>query len=199
MSTAVRRVEEREEATSHSRPLSWYGMIFFIASEAVFFANLIAAYLYLRVRDGSAFNPLGTGHVELDKTLAAINTVILLSSSIPMHLAGRSIAKGDRSGLKRWLPLTIILGATFIGIQMYEYLNNGFGPDRGVVGSTFYVLTGFHGAHVTAGIVFLAVCFFRSMRGDFTKDRHFAVTAAEMYWHFVDAVWIILVTTLYFL
>ena len=179
--------------------MSWYGMVFFLASEAVFFANLIAAYLYLRVRDGSAFNPVGSTHAELDTALAAVNTVILLSSSIPMHLAGRSIAKGNIAGLKRWLPVTIVMGAAFVSIQLYEYVNNGFGPNTGVVGSTFYVLTGFHGAHVTAGIILLLVCFFRSLRGDFTKDRHFAVTAGEMYWHFVDAVWIVLFTTLYVL
>ena len=199
MSTAVRRAEAHEEATPHARSMAWYGMVFFIASEAVFFANLIAAYLYLRVRDGSSFNPAGSGHAELDLRLAAVNTVILLSSSIPMHLAGRSIAKGDRGGLKRWLPLTIVLGAIFIGIQLWEYVHNGFGPDTGVVGSTFYVLTGFHGAHVTAGLILLAVCFFRSLRGDFSKEHHFAVTAGEMYWHFVDFVWIFLFTTLYVL
>ncbi|HLJ80531.1 MAG TPA: cytochrome c oxidase subunit 3 [Ktedonobacterales bacterium] len=199
MSTAVSRTEAHDEAAPHARPIAWYGMVFFIASEAVFFANLIAAYLYLRVRDGASFNPVGSTHAELDTALAAVNTVILLSSSIPMHLAGRSIAKGNRRGLKMWLPATIILGAAFVSIQLYEYVNNGFGPDRGAVGSTFYVLTGFHGAHVTAGIILLLVCFFRSLRGDFTKDRHFAVTAGEMYWHFVDAVWIVLFTSLYVL
>lgn len=199
MSTAVTRTEAHEESTPHARTMAWYGMVFFIASEAVFFANLIAAYLYLRVRDGSSFNPVGSSHATLDTGLAAINTVILLSSSIPMHFAGRSIAKGNVAGLKRWLPVTIILGATFISIQLYEYINNGFGPSNGVVGSTFYVLTGFHGAHVSAGIILLLVCFFRSLRGDFSKDRHFAVTAGEMYWHFVDAVWIVLFTVLYVL
>jgi heme/copper-type cytochrome/quinol oxidase subunit 3 len=198
MSTVVRQTETtHEEAKAPSRPLGWYGMVFFIASEAVFFANLIASYLYLRVRAGQW--PPASPHIEVDKTLALVNTVILLSSSIPMHWAGRSAVKGNRRGLFYGLLATIILGATFIGIQAYEYVNNGFGPNDGIFGSVFYTLTGFHGAHVTVGLLFLTVCLIRTARGDFTKDRHFAVNAAEMYWHFVDAVWIFLVTLLYLL
>ncbi len=198
MSTVVSKAEAREEGKAPGRGLGWYGMIFFIASEAVFFANLIAAYLYLRVRAG-AWPPAGSGHVEVDKVLAGVNTIILLSSSFPMHYAARSISKGNKRGLTLGLLGTIVLGATFLSIQAYEYATNGFGPSSGIFGSVFYTLTGFHGAHVTAGLLFLLVCFFRSLRGDFSKDRHFAVNAAEMYWHFVDVVWIFLVTLLYFL
>ena len=200
MTTVVNRPElATQQHEPSTRGLGWYGMVFFIASEAVFFANLIASYLYLKVRDGASFNPTGSGHVELDKTLALVNTLILLSSSFPMHFAARGIAKGNKRTLTIGLALTFILGAIFIGIQIFEYVNNSFGPDRGVVGSTFYTLTGFHGAHVTAGLLFLGVCFFRSLRGDFNKERHFAVTAAEMYWHFVDVVWIIVMSLVYFL
>jgi cytochrome c oxidase subunit III len=200
MTTVVSRpqaaVEEHQPST---RSMGWYGMVFFIGSEAVFFANLIAAYLYLYVRDGKSFNPPGPGHVELDTRLALINTVILLSSSIPMHFAARAIARGDRQRFPWLLLCTIILGSIFIGIQLYEYVNNGFGPSTGVIGSTFYTLTGFHGAHVTAGLVFLTVLFFRGLRGDFSKDKHFAVTAGEMYWHFVDVVWVFLMSLVYLL
>jgi heme/copper-type cytochrome/quinol oxidase subunit 3 len=168
-------------------------MIFFIASEAVFFANLIASYLYLRVRAGSSWP-----QVEVDQKLAAINTLILISSSVTLHFGARAISRGNKAGLSRWLLPTIILGSIFISIQLYEYPANGFGPSTNIFGSDFYTLTGFHGAHVTVGILFLAVCWARSLRGDFTAEKHFALTAAEMYWHFVDVVWIILVSLLYF-
>lgn len=188
-----------EEGVTHNRGLGWYGMVFFIASEAVFFANLIAAYLYLRVRAGQwPPVPFG-GHIEFDKTIPIINTIILLASSFPMHWAARSIAKGNRANLTKGLILTAVLGAIFLSGQAFEYTHNTFGPDTGIFGSVFYVLTGFHGMHVTAGVLFLLVCFFRSARGDFTKDRHFAVNAVEMYWHFVDVVWVILFTVLYLL
>lgn len=190
---------EIEEHETSSRSFGWYGMVFFLASEAVFFANLIAAYLYLRVRAGAwPPTPYG-GHIFLDKTLASVNTVILLCSSFPMHYAARGIAKGDRRALKIGLALTAILGLCFLGGQAYEYMHTTFGPGAGVFGSTFFILTGFHGAHVSAGVVFLLVCWLRSMNGHFTKDKHFPIQAVEMYWHFVDVVWIILFTVLYLL
>jgi cytochrome c oxidase subunit III len=195
-SVSVANAAAHEEAQA-SRPVGWYGMVFFIASEAIFFANLIASYLYLRVRAG-AWPPVVPGvHFELNKVLVGINTVILLSSSIPMHFAGRAAARGNRRGLAINLLLTVVLGVTFLSIQLYEYTHSSFGPQSGVFGSTFFTLTGFHGAHVTAGALFLLVCFFRSLRGDFTAKRHFAVQAAEMYWHFVDVVWVVLFTVLY--
>jgi cytochrome c oxidase subunit 3 len=192
MSTGTQTTQAHGQGRA-ARPLGWYGMVFFIASEAVFFANLIASYLYLRVRAGDSWP-----HVEVDQRLAAINTLILVSSSVTLHFGARAIARGNKAGLSRWLLPTIILGSIFISIQLYEYHANGFGPSTNIFGSDFYTLTGFHGAHVTVGILFLAVCWVRALRGDFTAEKHFALTAAEMYWHFVDVVWIILVSLLYF-
>lgn len=199
-STSVAQTEGHAEAThSTARPLGWYGMIFFIASEAVFFANLIASYLYLRVRAGAwpIHAEVVNFHIELAHVLIGINTLILLSSSIPMILARRAAARGNRGGLIAGLIGTIVLGATFLSIQLYEYTHAAFGAQSGIFGSTFYTLTGFHGAHVTAGVLFLCVCLGRSIRGDFTAKRHFAVEAAEMYWHFVDVVWVVLFSLLY--
>lgn len=200
MSAVISPTETRAEGEQHkSRSFGWYGMVFFLASEAIFFANLIASYLYLRIRltgMGESWIPSG---VELDKTLPLINTFILLSSSFPMHYAARAITRGDKRGLAIGLLLTVVLGSTFLGGQAWEYTHANFNPSTGVFGSTFFTLTGFHGAHVTAGVLFLLVCFFRSLRGDFSKDRHFAVSAVEMYWHFVDVVWVLLFTVLYLL
>ncbi|HKV84856.1 MAG TPA: heme-copper oxidase subunit III [Ktedonobacterales bacterium] len=198
MSTVVSATEAREESFAHHRTLGWYGMIFFIASEAVFFANLIAGYLYLRVHAGQWPPPPYT-HIAFERTIPIINTVILLSSSFPMHWAARSISRGNRKNLTRGLLLTALLGAIFLSGQAYEYTHAAFSPSSGAFGSTFFVLTGFHGAHVTAGVLFILVCGARAARGDFTKDRHFAVNAVEMYWHFVDVVWVILFSVLYLL
>lgn len=187
-----------QEHEQHGRSFSWYGMVFFLASEAVFFANLIASYLYLRVRAG-AWPPTADHVTRPEPTLVLINTLILLSSSFPMHFAARSISKGDKRGLTIGLGLTALLGSVFLGIQAYEYIHNAFGPSTGVFGSTFYALTGFHGAHVTFGVIFLLICFLRSVRGDFSQPKHFAVNAVEMYWHFVDAVWIVLFLLVYIL
>ncbi len=189
------RAHEEAHATT-ARPIGWYGMVFFIASEAVFFANLIASYLYLRLRTAGEWPPKSE-HVELNLVLVGINTVILLGSSFPMHLAGRAAVRGNKRLLSLFLGLTVLMGGTFLSIQLYEYTHSSFGPQSGIFGSSFFTLTGFHGAHVTAGALFLLVCFFRSLRGDFTAKRHFAVQAAEMYWHFVDAVWIFLFSILY--
>ncbi len=187
-----------EEHEAPSRGFGWYGMVFFLSSEAVFFANLIAAYLYLRVRAG-AWPPPPFTHLELERLIPSINTVVLLSSSFPMHYAARSISKGNKRGLTIGLFLTALLGSIFIGGVIWEYTHSAFGPGAGVFGSTFFVLTGFHSAHVTAGILFLLVMWARSLRGDFTKEKHFPISAVEMYWHFVDAVWIVLFTVLYLL
>lgn len=185
------------------RSLGWWGMVFFIASESLLFANLLAGYLYLRFRQGTWPPP---GGPQLDKpffipggsnVLIAINTVILLSSSVPMILAGRAIRTGNFRRVP-WLILgTIILGVTFISLQAVEYLTNGFGPSDGILGSTFYTVTGFHGVHVMVGLIFLSINFFRALRGQFTKEKHFALEAGEMYWHFVDVVWIFVFTLIY--
>jgi cytochrome c oxidase subunit 3 len=184
------------EATHQGgRSLGWWGMVFFIASESLLFANLIAGYLYLRVRAGT-WPPPGTGDLK-DIALPAVNTVILLSSSLPINLAGRAIARGK---LRRvpWLILTtIVLGAIFLSIQAVEYSSNNFGISNNVLGSTFYTITGFHGAHVAVGIIFLLVNFFRALRGQLTKEKHFSLMAGEMYWHFVDVVWIFVFTLVY--
>src|SRR5574340_286576 len=199
MSTAI----SQETAAEHGhepqgRSYGWYGMVFFLASEAVFFANLIASYLYLRVRAG-AWPPTAEHLTRPDILIPGINTLILLASSFPMHFAARAIAKGDKRGLVTGLGLTALLGSIFLGGQAYEYVHNAFGPSTGIFGSTFYTLTGFHGAHVTFGVIFLLICFIRAARGHFTAQQHFAVNAVEMYWHFVDAVWIILFLTVYIL
>ena len=123
-----------------------------IASEVIFFANLIIGYLYLRVRAGQ-WPPEGIEPLEL--LLPTINTAILLSSALPMHGAHLAIRRGDRKGMKIGLILTAILGAIFISGQAWEYTHAPFSLKSGTFGSTFFTLTGFHGLHVIVGIILI--------------------------------------------
>jgi cytochrome c oxidase subunit 3 len=184
------------------RSMSWWGMIFFISSEALIFANLIAAFLYLEIRNLPTHGWRLPNGDRLDYVYPLINTFILLASSIPARIAGAGAAKGNRRQLLGGLLGTVVLGAIFLGGQIYEYTNlvaQNFTPQFKVFGSAFFTLTGFHGLHVTVGILFLLVVFFRALRGDFSPKNHFAVEAAEMYWHFVDFVWVVVFTTVYLL
>jgi cytochrome c oxidase subunit III len=193
-------------ATEHEvggRSLGWWGMIFFITSEALIFANLIASYLYLEIRDiGTPYAFRLPSKDYLDFVFPLINTFILLASSIPVRIAGAGIARGNRRNLVLGLLGTIVLGSIFLGGQIYEYTNlvaANFTIHYGAFGSAFYTLTGFHGLHVTIGVLFLFIVFIRALLGDFTAKDHFAVQAAEMYWHFVDFVWVVVISTVYLL
>jgi len=184
-----------EHGQEGGRSINWWGMIFFITSEALIFANFIAAYLYLEIRNGN-------WQLPTDLTYPLINTFILLASSIPVRIAGAAIAKGNQRNLKIGLFFTALMGAIFLGGQVYEYtglFGQHFTPQATIFGSSFFMLTGFHGLHVTVGVLFLVICLLRSLRGDFTAKKHFAVQAAEMYWHFVDGVWVIVFSLVYLL
>ena len=187
-------VEEHGE--SGGRGVNWWGMIFFIASEALIFANIIASFLYLEIRNGS-------WQVPTELLVPLINTFILLGSSFPIHyLAGRGIARGNQRNLKLGLFLTILMGAIFLGGQLYEYsglFGNNFTPQASVFAGSFFSLTGFHGLHVTVGLIFLTIVLLRALHGDFTAKKHWGVQAGEMYWHFVDGVWVVVVSTVYLL
>ena len=187
-------LEEHGQEGEHG--LNWWGMMFFLASEALIFANFIAAFLYLEIQ-----NLPKTGGWRLDNVVTPlIFTIVLISSSVTVHLAGMAIRKGNIRAYAGWLALTIVLGIIFLGGQATEYTNlvhEGFTLSSSVFGSSFFTLTGFHGAHVTIGAIFLIVVLIRALRGDFTKTNHFAAVAAELYWHFVDIVWIFVFTLIY--
>jgi cytochrome c oxidase subunit III len=196
---SVARSEQYETLEEHGegegRSINWWGMIFFITSEALIFANFIAAYLYLEIRNQN-------WQLPTDLTYPLINTAILLGSSIPVRIAGAGIASGNQRNLKLGLTLTILMGAAFLGGQAYEYTSlflKSFTPQATIFGSSFFMLTGFHGLHVTIGLIFLIIVLLRSLRGDFTAKQHFAVQAGEMYWHFVDGVWVFVFSLVYLL
>ena len=132
-----------------------------------------------------------------------LNTLILLTSGITLTIAHHALKAGNRGQILIWLAATVALGAIFMGFQIYEYihayrdLNLTLGS--GIYGSTFFMLTGFHGLHVTLGAIMLAVIWFRVAKGHFTKDNHFAFEATAWYWHFVDVVWLLLFLFVYVL
>jgi cytochrome c oxidase subunit 3 len=180
-------------------PTALLGMLLFIASEVMFFGGLFATYFNAR-----ASVPVGTwgppeGAHELDIALAGVLTAILLASSFTMQFGVWAIRRGDVGKMKMWTGITLVLGVLFLLGQLYDYSELGFGIADGVFGTTFYTLTGFHGAHVFGGAVGLTIILARAMRGQFSRRNHVAVEAVSMYWHFVDVVWIGVFSTIYLL
>ncbi len=136
-------------------------------------------------------------------SLPAVNTAILLTSGITVTIAHHALRAGKRGTLALFLALTFLLGFSFVGLQAHEYgeayRELGLRLSTGIYGSTFFMLTGFHGLHVTIGAIMLTVIWLRVLRGHFTPDRHFAFEAVAWYWHFVDVVWLGLFIFVYWL
>ena len=201
-----------------------YGMLLFIASEVMFFVAWFWAYfnsaLFFQDVAIGAWPP--TGVVTLDPWhFPLLNTLLLLTSGTTVTWAHHALQQGNRQDAIRGLILTVILGLCFTGVQAYEYahapftfgFNNlalvpftdpqhaslaiGAGNTKAIYGSTFFMATGFHGAHVIIGTTFLIVCLFRAIAGHFTPTRHFGFEAAAWYWHFVDVVWLFLFACIY--
>jgi cytochrome c oxidase subunit 3 len=202
-----------------------WGMSFFIFSEVMFFAAFFGALYWARIYSvpdlatiesnalvWPGFNAhwpsAGPGFIEQFQTmgawgLPAINTALLLTSGVTVTLAHWALIRNDRPKLLIWLGLTVLLGVTFLGVQAYEYghaySDLNLKLSTGVYGSTFFMLTGFHGFHVTIGAIMLTVIWFRCLKGHFRPDHHFAFEGVAWYWHFVDVVWLGLFIFVYWL
>jgi cytochrome c oxidase subunit 3 len=196
--SAVTTDEHLDSAEGRAEGMSMplLGMVLFIASEVMFFGGLFAAYFNIRA-DADEWPPAGLEH--LHAKLPAIFTVVLVLSSVTMHMGVMAIRRGNVRALVRWTAITLVLGLVFLAGQIYDYSTLEFTIRDGVYGSTFYTLTGFHGAHVFGGAIYLFIVLIRAMSGQFSKAHHAAVEGATMYWHFVDVVWIALFFTLYVL
>lgn len=180
----------------HHKDLRMFGLYMFLLAESMIFFGLFSAFLIYKAMI-PAFPPEGS---ELELVLPGINTAILVSSSFVMHQGQRAIKNNDGKGLRLWFGLTAIMGAIFLVGQGYEYAHLPFGLTTNLFASCFYALTGFHGLHVTAGLMFILAVLWRSQKGDhYSAQSHFGVEAAELYWHFVDVVWIILFALVYLL
>ena len=172
------------------------GWILFIASETMFFAAFFGFLFYTRFR-ATTWPPEGVPLPIHDLTLPAIMTVLLVTSGLTYTFAEWSLMAKKRGGMIVGLALTVLLGVIFLGIQYYEWTHSALKITDGLLGSGFFMLTGFHGIHVIIGVAFIAVNLFRALKGHFTPERHFAMQGAGWYWHFVDVVWIILLVVLY--
>jgi cytochrome c oxidase subunit III len=181
------------------------GMWVFLLSEVMFFTSLIGAYIILRFAHPGHFAAPGE---VLNVPLTAANTFVLICSSVTMVKAFAAIEKDDQRGLQLWLVATIILGSTFVGVQVYEYIHlfrDGFVPSAAaytagggpLYGSTFYLMTGFHGLHVSIGVGCLIWVLIQAIRGRYSSSHLGGVEVMGLYWHFVDLVWIVLFTIVY--
>jgi cytochrome c oxidase subunit 3 len=185
-------------ARNTGMPTPMVGMLLFIASEVMFFGGLFAAYFNSRATHAAEWGPPG-GHELEAWPLATILTILLVTSSVTMQFGVAAIRRGDQRRLRMWVGITLLLGVLFLLGQVYDYSTLGFGIGDGIFATTFYTLTGFHGAHVFGGAVGMTILFARAMQGQFSARNHVAVEAISMYWHFVDVVWVALFFTLYFL
>ena len=173
------------------------GMLLFIASEVMLFGSFFTIYFFARVVAGPAEWPPPPFHLPV--FVAGVNTAILVTSSFTMHWSLQAIKRGNRAGMQAGLVLTVALGLTFLLTQIREYSRVGFSPQDGAFGSTFYGLTGLHGAHVFVGLTILTFTTIRAFRGHFTPAQHRGVEISGIYWHFVDVMWIVVYTTVYIL
>lgn len=202
-----------------------WSMSWFIFSEVMFFAGFFGALFYARsitmpwladldhkilwpdfAGQWGTGGPAGT--IEKFTTMGpfpipTINTALLLTSGVTLTIAHHALRAGHRGKTAFWLLATIALGTTFMGFQAYEYIHAyhelNLKLSSGIYGSTFFMLTGFHGFHVTLGTIMLAVVLYRVMKGHFTADHHFGFEGAAWYWHFVDVVWLGLYVVVYWL
>ena len=185
------------EASEHHEDFRMFGLITFLIADGMTFAGFFAAYLTYK-----AVNPLPDGAIyELELPIPTLNTILLLVSSATFHKAGKALLKNKNSDTQKWLLVTALLGITFLICQLFEYSNLPFGLTDNLFASTFYALTGFHGLHVTLGTLMILIISWqtRPKEGRITNQNMFPLEAVELYWHFVDGIWVILFIILYLL
>jgi cytochrome c oxidase subunit III len=170
------------------------GMLLFIISEIMLFGAFFTAYFFIRVVGEAEWFP-----VDLPVAIAAVNSAILLTSSVTMHWALEGARRENRNALRIGLLTTFLLGLTFLTVQVNEYIHLGIAPSDNAQATIFYGLTGLHGAHVFIGLTLLAFANIRAFRGHYSAKEHRGVEVPGIYWHFVDIMWIFVFSTLYVL
>jgi heme/copper-type cytochrome/quinol oxidase subunit 3 len=206
LSQAIASQHAIDPAESPLTPESWgkLGMWIFLAADAMSFGGLLAGYGALRAGAADWPDPSEV----LGISLTAFMTFLLICSSVTMVKGLSAIRHGNRAGMRNYLLLTMLGGIIFLGCQAYEwthlivheglgFTSNPFG--NSLFGTTFFAITGFHGAHVTGGVIYLGIIVLNGMRGKYTADRYNGVEIAGLYWHFVDLIWILVFTFVYLL
>ena len=172
------------------------GMWIFLGSECLLFGALISTYLLYHGRALEGPTPIDVYNIPF----TSVSTFVLLMSSLTMVLAVSAAHRHDESKMRLWLASTAVLGASFIAGQIYEFAymySEGLGYSTNIFGSAFYSLTGFHGVHVTIGIIMLVTALVMSFRGKFPTAKAEAIEVIGLYWHFVDVVWIVIFSVVY--
>lgn len=191
----VHEADEHHSSTglSNEKVAMWA----FLGSECLLFGALISTYLLYKGRDpAGSIEPIDI----FDIPYTSVSSFVLLMSSLTMVLSLAAIQKGDLRATRVWIMTTALLGASFVAGQVYEFtvfVREGLTLSTGLFGSSFFVLTGFHGAHVTLGVLMLVSLWAMSMKGRLTTDKAETVELVGLYWHFVDIVWIVIFTLIY--
>jgi cytochrome c oxidase subunit 3/cytochrome o ubiquinol oxidase subunit 3 len=188
--------ESEHEATSTGLPNTKLAMWIFLASDCLLFGALISTYVLYR--GASIKGPYPSDVFDIPYT--SVSSFVLLASSLTMVLALAAIQRGDQGQMRVWLLATALLGATFVGGQVYEFTtfaDEGLTLTTNLFSTTFYVLTGFHGTHVAIGILMLLSLLVMSFTGKITQQNSLSVELVGLYWHFVDIVWIVIFTIVY--
>lgn len=184
------------QAGHHEHPdFRMIGLYIFLVSDSMTFLGFFAALLIYR-----AIMPVWPpeGMPEFELLIPIINTAILVTSSFVMHEGQKALKQDNIRGLQKWFGITAAMGAVFLAGQVYEYSHAEFSLTTNLLASCFYVLTGFHGLHVMTGVLLILCVLWRSRQaGHYSSGSHFGVEAAEIYWHFVDVIWLVLFVLVY--
>jgi cytochrome c oxidase subunit III len=190
---------EVDQLYVETRELRLQGFLLFLVSDCVLFSSFIFAYLYMR-NSGQGWPPPGVQ--RLDVAFAAWNSVVLFGSGATMHYALENWKHGNFMKYMGMLIATIVLGAMFLGGQVYEYHHLIYDEHvswwgSGIFGASFFTLTGMHGFHVFMGVCYLTILLLQSAAGVYTPRKFFGITAGTLYWHFVDVIWVVLFSIFY--
>jgi len=180
-----------------ARAAATLGIWTFLATEVLLFGGLFTAYVIFRIKYPQMFYE---DHLKLNRVLGAVNTVVLICSSLTVALGIAAIRRGRQRLLRVYLALTIVLAATFLVVKYFEYMEDfskGLFPSTDIFFSLYFMMTGLHAIHVTAGVMALTVMLVLAFRGTFSEKYHTPVEVTGLYWHFVDLVWIYLLPLLY--
>lgn len=189
-------IDSHQEAGHHGHPdHRMFGVILFLVADSMTFIGFFAAFLIYRAIS-PVWPPEGTPELEL--LVPIINTAILVTSSFVMHRGQVALKNNDIKGLQLWFGITAAMGLAFLMGQGYEYFHSELGLTTNLFASCFYAVTGFHGLHVTVGALLILAVLWRSRtEGHYSSSSHFGVEAAEIYWHFVDVIWLVLFILVY--
>jgi heme/copper-type cytochrome/quinol oxidase subunit 3 len=194
----IGNIRERAHGSETPAVAAKFAMWAFLGTEVIIFGALITRVVAIWIYEPEAHRILTEPLSSL--LLVSVNTFLLLVSSLSVVLALNSIQDGKRGGLILWLTITTLLGATFVGVQAYEYsklAHEGLTLDANQFGSAFYILTGNHGLHVIIGVIWCTVLVIQAVRGKFSAQENLGIEIFGLYWHFVDVVWIMIFTLVY--